>query len=419
MKINLAFISRIGVLLFVVFIDFLGFGIIIPSITPLFLDQNSPLIPSNWDSNLRTIVLGIVTGSYAIAQFFAAPIIGNLSDRYGRKKLLLLTLTGAFIANLAFLLGIIFHNIWVILIGRALGGAMGGNATIANSIIADLSSEKNKSRNFGFIGISIGLGIILGPYLGGMLADIQMSYIIPFLPTSSKIDNITPFFVASVLSIIALLCVYFLLEETLKYPVINKFDFSFGIKDIYNFLFKSDIKFLYLITLLVSLAFQIFVYGINIYLYYKFEYKPNDLGIFLAYAGIWLVISLGIINSIVSTRIKSHKILLISIPILSFIYPAFLVPKQDNTLFYIVPFLAIFYGITQANLVTVISNSTDKKHQGESLGFNQSMQALVEGIVPIVSSWIINYDIHLPLIVSAAAMIIASFIYYQYTFYKK
>jgi DHA1 family tetracycline resistance protein-like MFS transporter len=119
----------------------------------------------------RTIILGLLIASFPIAQFFGAPILGALSDKHRRKRLLIISLARTFIGYILFGIDIVTHDIYLLFISRIIDGFTGGNITIAMSAISDVSSPEEKVKRFGLVGMSFGLGIIIGPNIGGILAD--------------------------------------------------------------------------------------------------------------------------------------------------------------------------------------------------------------------------------------------------------
>ena len=131
----------------IVLLDMLGIGIIIPIIAPIMLDPSLGALPFSYSLATRNILLGLIIAVFPLFQFFGAPILGALSDKHGRKKLLMLSMAGGFLGYGLFGLGVEFHNIWLLFLGRIIAGFMGGNISIAFSAIADISSEKEKAKN--------------------------------------------------------------------------------------------------------------------------------------------------------------------------------------------------------------------------------------------------------------------------------
>jgi len=136
---------------------------------------------------------GWLMSAFPLAQFLCTPILGQLADRYGRKKVLAFSIGGTAISYALFALGIYTKSIPLLFFARILDGISGGNISVAQAVIGDVSNAKNRAKNFGLVGVSIGIGFILGPFIGGKLSDPAVI---------SWFDAATPFWFAAFLSII-------------------------------------------------------------------------------------------------------------------------------------------------------------------------------------------------------------------------
>lgn len=156
-----------------VFIDLLGVGVLIPVMPLLLGDPTSPyyLLPTGWSTEQGYVLLGLLTAVFPLMQFFATPILGQLSDKYGRKDILLISLFGTSLSYVLFAYGIMSRNLPLLFVSRALDGITGGNISVAQAAIADISLPENRAKNFGLIGMAFGLGFIFGSFLGGKLSD--------------------------------------------------------------------------------------------------------------------------------------------------------------------------------------------------------------------------------------------------------
>jgi DHA1 family tetracycline resistance protein-like MFS transporter len=173
-------------LLGIVFVDMLGFAMIIPLI-PFYAER----------FGASASVVGLLVASYAMAQLVGAPILGGLSDRVGRKPILMASLVGT---SLGFLLFGLAGSLWLLFVARSLDGLTGGNVSVAQAYIADVSSPEKRARNFGFIGAAFGIGFIVGPAMGGFLSRFGLS---------------TPAFVAAGLAALNAVAVLLILPESL------------------------------------------------------------------------------------------------------------------------------------------------------------------------------------------------------------
>ncbi|HJN24746.1 MAG TPA: MFS transporter [Rhodospirillales bacterium] len=180
------------ILFLIVFIDLVGFGIIIP-LLPFFAEHYAA----------SPAMVGFLMASYSLTQFIAAPFWGRISDRFGRRPVLLITLFGAAVSYV--LLGV-SNSLFMLFIARGLGGFMAGNISAAFAYVADVTTPENRSRGMGAIGAAFGLGFIAGPAIGGILAG----------PDPINADFRTPALAAAGLSAIALVMAFFILKESLS-----------------------------------------------------------------------------------------------------------------------------------------------------------------------------------------------------------
>ncbi len=195
--------AAIVFILVTLFIDILGIGIIIPVLPNLVEEliatetvMADGTISLQADVSKAGIYVGIIGAAYATMQFFFAPVLGALSDRFGRRPIILASLFGL---GIDFLIQGFAPNIAWLFVGRIFAGIMGASFTTANAYIADISTPENRARNFGFVGMMFGLGFILGPALGGMLGWINLRL---------------PFFVAAGLALVNWLYGFFILPES-------------------------------------------------------------------------------------------------------------------------------------------------------------------------------------------------------------
>src|SRR3989344_6045823 len=315
------------VIFFAVFVDMLGFGILLPVIPYLLADSQSSysLLSKGMTVQDGYVLLGYLAAAYPMAQFFSAPILGQLSDTFGRKKILFISLGGTLISYVLFAFGIATRNIPLLFASRIFGGVLGGNISVAQAAIADISTPPTRIRNFGLIGAAFGLGFILGPYLGGKLSDPS---VVPWFNAT------TPFLFAALLCLFNILFIIFFLPETLLYKKeVISLSWNKSLKNIRNALSQKGKRELYITVLLFQGGIAFFTTFIGVYLIKRFHLRQGSIGEFFAYAAIWIA-------------------------------------------------------FTQAIITALISISADEYSQGESLGIGASLQAFAQSIPPILSGYI-------------------------------
>lgn len=256
--------SALQFLLFTLLIDFIGFGIIIPVVPNLLKDM--------LQGNLSTAAVygGLLSFTYAITQFFCAPIIGGLSDRFGRRPVLLASLFGLGI-DYAFLA--LAPNVFWLFVGRIIAGITGASYGVAGAIIADISPPEKRSQNLGLVGMAFGMGFIIGPIIGGLFSE--------FGPRA-------PFWVASSLSLLNWVYGYFVLPETLIEENRRKFNWvmanPFG-SVVAFFRYPGPLSGLVLSLFLIFVANHCMETSWSYFTMNKFQWTATKIGFSLAVVG--------------------------------------------------------------------------------------------------------------------------------------
>ncbi len=346
----------------------------------------------------RAVTLGLLIASYPLSQFFGAPILGELSDKIGRKKVLIVSLLGTFIGYILFGFGIVTKQIWLLFFSRLVDGFTGGNVSVILSSISDISDEKSKTKNFGLVGMAFGLGFIIGPYIGGKLSDPDIVRWFNFA---------TPFWFASLLSLINILLVIFRFKETLRAKLATKIDLLTGFKNIRRAFELKNLRVAFLIVFLLTFGFTFFTQFFQVFLIKRFSYNQSQIGELFAYVGIWIAITQGLATRVISHHYSPKQILFFSILFLALCMPLLLLPNKHHLLFFILPFIALFWGLTQPSTTALVSSLNGREHQGEILGINQSIQSLAFAIPPIIAGFIVSLNIRLPIILASFSIFLA------------
>ncbi len=393
-------------LFLIIFIDMLGIGVVIPILPIIFFAKD--FFPPTVSKGMIDVLLGLLIASYSIAQFFAAPVLGKYSDRYGRKKLLLISLCGTLIGYVLFAVAILISNVYLLFISRIIDGITGGNVSIVNSAIADISDATNKTKNFGMIGMAFGLGFILGPFLGGVLSDAHVV---------SWFSLATPFWAAALLVFANILFVVFGFRESLKQKTYKKINFFSSVRDIVKVINIKVLNIIFLAIFLMSFGWTFFTQFFQLFLYNKFSFSSSQIGYLFAYMGLWIALVQGVVIRPVSVRYRPEKILRIALLATAVILIAFLVPEKSFMLFLLMPFLALFFGFINPNFSTIISDATDEKAQGEVLGLRQSVVSLSQAIPPILAGFALTISASMPILISSIFLFISWLVFFF--FYKQ
>lgn len=392
-------------ILFTVFLDLLGFGILIPVIPLLLADPSSSyyLLPMGTPSSTGYLILGLLLTAYPLAQFFSAPILGQLSDRFGRKPVLLISLLGTAFSYLLFAIGIHLHHLPLLFIGRILDGITGGNISVAQAAISDITPPALRARNFGLIGMVFGLGFIIGPFLGGKLSD----------PTVLKsFDSATPFWFAFILALINATLVLWRFQET--HPAPNsqlKIEFTKSVSHVVKAFQLPKFKVLFSVSFLQQAGFSFFTTFFSVFLIRRFAFNQGQIGDIFAYIGLWVAFTQGFLTRRLSF-LKEYQILRVAMVGNALSIFMFFLPQQSFWLYFIIPIFSIQNGLVTANLLGLISRSGNQDNQGEILGINASLQALGQGIPPLLSGLLASrLDPSFPTLASALVLLCSAVIF--------
>ena len=385
-------------LFLIVFLDLMGIGIMIPVLAPLMLDPASTLVPTLWTEATRNIALGVLVAAYPLAQFFGAPILGTLSDRYGRKKLLSASLIGTFIGYILFAVGLFTEQLWLLYFSRILDGFTGGNIGVANSAIADMSNESNRAKNFGLIGMAFGFGFIIGPFLGGKLADPNVV---------SWFGPAVPFLFAASLSVLSLTLLSLRFQETLKEPSHQRVHLFLGFSHIAKSFKMKHLRAIFLIVFLHSLGFCFYTQFMPVYLVQKFAMTSAAIGTLFGFVGFWIALSQGVFTRLASRYFSSQGILRFSLFFLGLSLLAVTRMPSVALLYFGQPFVALFEGLTFPNTTAVVSQLSRSDEQGEAMGVTQSLRALGQAIPSLVAGFLVTINENLAILTGSAIILLA------------
>lgn len=369
--------KTLRVLFFTLMLDMIGIGMLIPIIPILFTDPSSPsFLLQGYSSAEQYLFSGALTGVFGLMLFLAAPLLGELSDVYGRKRLLTLGVGVLALSQFLFGLGIEIGSLTMLFVSRAVAGLAGANFSIAQASIADISEPHERAKNFGLIGAAFGIGFILGPVLGGYLA-------------SATHSAAAPFWFSGVLGMVNVLLVTLFLPETrlVGSAVRKRFHFLKGVSNIRAAFRDRDARLVYLASFLFVSGFAFFTSFIGILLVNRFGQSEVQIGSFFGFVGIWIVITQGFLLRVLSGRYTERVILRVSLLVLA--GTIFVSPFAPDIvwLFALVPFLSIPNGLSMANMAALISKSISSDKQGAALGINGSLSALSQGIVPLLAGF--------------------------------
>ena len=357
----------LGFIFVTLLIDVIGFGIIIP-VMPNLIIELAGLTPNTPHAiSYASEIGGWMIAAYAIMQFVCAPIVGALSDRYGRRPVLLGSLFGFGIDYLFLALA---PTLWWLFVGRIIAGVMGASFTTAGAYIADISTPEKRAQNFGLIGAAFGLGFIIGPMMGGLLAEF---------------GSRTPFFVCAGLTLLNWLFGFFILPESLKEE--NKRAFEWKRANPVGTL-KNLVRYPVIAGLIVALAFiYISAHAVqtnwSYYVIEKFSWKPSDIGWSLAVVGLaFAVIQGGLIRFIIPKLGQERSVYVgLGLYALGFLLYGI---ATDGWMMYPIIIVYCLGSIAGPALQGIMSSAIPANEQGELQGGFTSLMSLAAILGPIM-----------------------------------
>lgn len=389
-------------LLGIIFLDMLGIGILIPVLPMLFTEPNSPYFVIAHSNLIQYafIIFGTLQAAYPFAQFFAAPILGQLSDKYGRRRILIISQIGTCIGFVLFGFGVLAKSITLLFASRLLDGITGGNISVAQAALADISPPQARARTFGLMGVAFGIGFIIGPFLGGILSSPNIV---------SWFNPAVPFWFAAITSLLSVILTITILPETHPSPLKElRLDLKKSLHDIARAFSIKDLRILFATSWFFQSGFSFFISFLSVYLIQKFNFDQAHLGNFYGYIGIWIIITQGLITRKLSHHFNERTVLRFSMFIAAVSILLHFVPTVAWGLLLVTPIFAIGNGLTQSNLMGYMSRRAGKDVQGEILGINASMSALANVIPPLAAGVIaVSFTPATPIIVAAAMIFFA------------
>jgi DHA1 family tetracycline resistance protein-like MFS transporter len=363
--------AAIGFIFITMLIDITGWGIIIPVIPKLIQE----LI--HGDVSEAAKIGGWLTFAYAITQFVFAPIIGNLSDKYGRRPIILLSL---FAFALDYILLAFAPTITWLFIGRIIAGISGASITTASAYIADVSSAENRAKNFGMIGAAFGLGFIIGPVIGGLLGQYGAR---------------VPFYAAAVLCMINFLYGYFILPESLAKENRRAFDIKRA-NPVGAFLHLRKYPQLIGLTLSIFLLYtasHAVHSNWSYFTIYQFKWDEKMVGISLGVIGLLVGIVQGGLIRIINPKLGNEKSVYVGMGLYTFGMFLFALATESWMMFvFLIPYC--LGGIAGPAMQAVISSQVPANEQGEIQGMLSSLMSASAIIGPPMMSMVFYYFTH-------------------------
>ncbi len=391
--------AAVGFIFITLLIDVIGFGIIIP-VMPTLISELKGV-----DISTASKYGSMLMFAYAIVQFFFAPILGNLSDQYGRRPVLLFSLFGFGIDYLFLALAPTYGWLFV---GRIIAGITGASMTTASAYIADVSTAENRAKNFGMIGAAFGLGFIIGPAIGGLLGGM-----------GARI----PFYAAAILALLNWVYGYFVLPESLSKENRRPFDWKRAnpIGALMHLKKYPAIGGLAFAILLIYIAAHAIMSNWSYFTMYRFNWDERMVGISLAVVGVLVATVQGGLIRVITPKLGNEKSVYTGLTLYAVGMLFFGLANQGWMMFaFLIPYC--LGGIAMPAIQSVMAGHVPANVQGELQGTVTSLMSLAAIIGPLLMNNLFFYFTHseapfhlpgAPFLLAAILMAISAVIAYR------
>ena len=355
-----------------VLIDMMAIGLIIPVLPALVGSfTGSQADQAYW--------FGATTFAFSLANFFGSPVIGGLSDQFGRRPVLLL---GFSALAMSFFVTALASALWMLIVVRLFSGAMQSNASVANAYVADISAPEDRARRFGLLGAMFGVGFILGPVIGGLLGAIDLRW---------------PFFAAGTLALLNLVYGYFVLPESLPLEQRRAFGWTSlnPVASLYDLSRLKGIGPLIAVICCSGLAQFILYTAWVLYTTFKFGWGPAENGWSLLAVGLMSALVQGVLLGPLLKRYSPQRLAIVGLISSTLAYLAWGAITEGWMMYAVVGANLLGFTVT-ASIQSIISNAADASTQGRTLGAVSALNSLMAVIAPLIAAPLLAVVSHLP-----------------------
>jgi MFS family permease len=354
-----------------VFVDILGFTMIIP-LLPFYAQA----------LGASDFVVGLVFSSYALCQLLAGPVLGKLSDMYGRKPLLILSQIGTLIG---FIILAAAHSLWMVFLARIIDGITAGNLSLAQAYIADVTVPEKRAQSFGIIGIAFGIGFTIGPGISGELA--RFGYVYPILASC-------------VLSFTSILCTAFLLPANPPLPEgVTAVDTTatrrasiFHPSLYIDFFRRPALGSLLAQFLCFAFSFSTFFSGFALFTQARVRYGPTEVGHVLLVIGVLGILMQGKPLGMLVKRFGEVRLSRAGFLVSAAGGSAIAMASGTPSIITTTGVLSVGSGVVRPSITSLITRHARRDEQGTVLGITQSLQSIAQILGPILATWLIGAE---------------------------
>lgn len=393
-------ILKLSPLLLVILVDTIGYSIVVPVLAPVLIND-SPTMMAESSAHARYIVYGAALGIYELAMLYMAPVLGEISDRIGRRRVLVFSIGGMILSFLMLAYSVAAGLVVLLILGRIVGGATAGSQAVAQAAAVDRTAPDEKATALSLCLFASSVGFIVGPALGGALSDDRLV---------SWFDSATPLYAVALLSLGTLVLLLATEPQPRALPGLRLRDISplMGVKGFREAFADRRIRGLVIVFTLMQIAWGAYFLFVPSLLINRFAFGSSEIALFMALLGAGFCLAYGFVLPLLSRRFPVDRIAaaglwlttgLLLIAILSFdlrMQWALAVPIATT--------VSVAYGA----IITMFSNAVDADRQGWILGITISVTAFAWGFSSIVSGFLSGYGYIAPMVMAATMLALSS-----------
>ena len=380
----------------------MGLGLLFPIINSIIIDPQSGFLNSDISIGLRDFYYGLTIGIFMICWFFGAAILGDLSDKVGRKKSLMICLIGSFGGYLLSAIAITIKSFWLLIAGRVIAGFTAGSQPIAQAAIVDISSPAHKARNIGLILLAVSLGFVLGPLCGGFLSDSR------FL---SWFNFSTPMYFASIISLLNAVVLYFTFHETFEHADTHshiKISVFRAVEICISAFKHIELKYYSIVLLVMIFGWSNYFSFISLYLNQIYHYSNMQNSLFLAVMGLGFSLGCGYLVDYCVKRFQNDKTVVVALFLTAAEVAITLFATAEWVCWVMVFLIGSTLSVAYSTLLAIFSSLVNEDEQGWVMGVTGSIMAICFGITSLFTGLIAQMGAHLPMMLAMSGLALSA-----------
>lgn len=393
--ISLFIISFIG------FIDFVGIGLVYPMFSSMLYQDNNIFLSPDISDTMRGATLGLLLALMPITQFFCAPILGMLSDQYGRKKILIPCLLAGLAGYLIAVQAIISGSLILLLASRVAVGVAGATVAVIQAALADISTQEEKAKNFGVFNMALGLGFTMGPLLGGFSSELDFGYFSGFS---------VAFLGAAGMILINLLLIVFFFKEAYVPKMAKELSLVQGIANIRKAFVSKELRDVFSCVFFACVGWSFYWEFTPVTWIVDYGFDSAAIGRWYAYGAIIYALSCGVLIRPIVSRFSNLYVLFYALVACSFSIGILSIFTEVFWLWVYIPLQQFTIALFWPTAAAAISNASSEDHQGEALGIFQSVESLAFAISPLIAGPFLGLGAMMPIVIGSGTMLFGAVI---------